>query len=586
MSSDPNLYINARNVAQPASIVGTDGEPPVIDQSSLWREWSLDDIYVGQAGRLKHVPKVNDWVRNTRTLERFYVESVNETTLVPKLVKIEANVNVNEMSSTEGRFFAGNHVATPCARQIFYDNSVAKPTLKIPSQFHVQGTTPHYAVAYRGAIAGVGGEAISIRYDENNTIIGHEIPLIPITQALNPDTGTKVNTQWILPDFYTEHDLEEGELITIYIYDDRGGFRGRTNFVVEYSALLRDVSDADKFISAISLDSFYIDSSDENNLLIPEQILKNSINLMGKVHYSDGSIVSYPIDGNKFELLYLDRASEAVASTKGVLVLKYYLGEREKSVHVRNTGSSLNTSPNFITRSFNYTIVERDGAYSVKLYPVPRWINASTGYKLDWYLFTLDRNQWIDVTNDVYITSNSPTRRLNGLLYGPLQQLNVAIDLGVINNTFKEHIHPQTVDIRLMRPASDTSDDRWYIGYETNQAPMYGEGLVCTARNLGSSSYAYNISNSCSTLEDFLDKVYRPSKPQFRTSKEVEAPKPNMFKIIIGTAEYEYPIRKWNEDLTIPRTVRVTDTVKVVFFTRYNNNDVFYCMSPLPVLLI
>ena len=47
------------------------------------------------------------------------------------------------------------------------------------------------------------------------------------------------------------------------------------------------------------------------------------------------------------------------------------------------------------------------------------------------------------ITNSVYITQNSPNRSLNGKLFGPLQQLDVAIDLGVINNTFREHIHPQ-----------------------------------------------------------------------------------------------------------------------------------------------
>ena len=81
---------------------------------------------------------------------------------------------------------------------------------------------------------------------------------------------------------------------------------------------------------------------------------------MGKVHYSDGSTITYPVDGNKFELLYLDKAAESVASTKGSLSLVYYLADNEKSVHVIN-----NNNRHLIVRSFNYTIVERDGAYSV-----------------------------------------------------------------------------------------------------------------------------------------------------------------------------------------------------------------------------
>lgn len=570
-----NTPVYARGLANPVNVVGIDGEPPIYDETQVWRRWAMHDIYLGQEGFRKYIPKVNDFVEDINTMLVYKVVSIDPTTLVPELVKITTKTNTDEMTSSEGRFFAGGTLATPCARQIFYDNSVARPTLKIPSQFHIQGTTPHHAIAFKGTVAGAGGVPISVRYDQNFNIIGNEIPLVPVKQN-DPNN----NTQWILPDFYTSHELEEGEMILILIYDDRGGLVSRTNWIVEYSALLRDVSDADKFISDISLESFYIDSSDESNLLIPEQVLKNSVNLMGKVHYTDGSMITYPVDGNKFELIYLDRAAESVASTKGVLVLKYYLADNEKSVHVIN-----NNSRHFITRSFNYTIIEREGAYSVKLYPVPKWINDNIGYQLDWYMFTLDRNQWLDVTNSVYITHSSPTKKLNGKLYGPVQQIDVAIDLGVINNTFREHIHPQTVDIRLLRPAGDPTGDRYLIGFEAYQNPPYGENLICLAKMQSANKYLFNIANGFTVLEDWLEKIYYNTGPQYRTKREPNAPKPNMFKIIVNNREYEFPIRKWNEDLSIPEVVKITDTVKVLFFSRTNNNDLFFSIAPLPLVI-
>ena len=557
-----NQPVYGRGIAANVSIVGIDGEPPILDDSQVWRIWAIHDIYLGQEGHRKYVPKVGDFVLDTNTFTYYKVIAVNQTTLVPELEEISSKTSSDEMSKDEGRFFSGGTLATPCARQIFYDDSVVRPTLTVPAQFHIQGSLPHHAIAFKGTVAGAGGLPISVRYDASYNVIGNEIPLEPIGQQ-DPNNLT----QWYLPPFYSAHELEQGEMVLILVYDDKGGLLSRTNFIVEKSALLRDVSDADKFISAISIDSMYIDAKDESNLLIPEQILKNSINIMGKVHYTDGTIVTYPVDGNKFELLYLDRASESTVGVKGTLVLKYYLGTNEKSVNVIN-----NNNRYFVTRSFNYTITERDGAYSVKLYPVPRWVNDTVGYQLDWYLFTLDRNQWIDVTNDVYITSNSPIRSLNGKLFGPNQQLNVAIDLGVLNNTFREYIHPQQVDIRLLRNAA-------------YQNPPYGEGLVCNVRVLTGTNYTYNFANSCTDLDDWLRKVYYSTMPQYRTNRENQAPKPNMFKLLVGGQEHEFPISMWNQDLSVPTRCKATSTVSLVFFTRYNNNDVFYSIAPFPVVI-
>lgn len=570
-----NLPIYSRGIGGPAPIVGTDGYPPIVDETQVWRRWALHDIFLGQEGNNKYVPKVNDFVEDINTLIVYRVNSIDATTLVPDLVQLSKSTT-NDLTTTEmGRFFAGGTLATPCARQIFYDDSVIRPTLTVPAQFHIQGSLPHHAIAFKGTIAGAGGTPISVRYDSSFNPISNAIPLEPILQQ-----DPNLHTQWFLPPFYTSHRLEEGEMILILVYDDKGGVLSRTNFIVEKSALLRDVSDADKFISAISLESFYIDSSDETNLLIPENILKDSINLMGKVFYTDGSTMTYPVDGNKFELLYLDRASESTVTSKGTLVLKYYLANNEKSVHVVN-----NNNRYFITRSYQYTIIERDGSYSVKLYPVPRWVNDNIGWQLDWYLFTLDRNQFYNVTNSVYINRNSPTQQLNGKLYGPTQQLNVSIDLGTINNSFRQYVHPQQVDIRFLRNAADQTDDRWEIGFEAYQNPAYGKGLHLLVKSIATNSNVINIANSCTTLDDFLNKVYYPTLPQYRTNREPNAPKPNMFKIILGDNSIEFPIRKWNEDLTIPFDIPATATPIILWYINTTDNDLYLSLSPLPVLI-
>lgn len=576
----PNIPVHSHGVANTSNVVGIDGEPPILDDSQVWRLWAMKDIYLGQEGHRKYVPKVDDYILDTITQIQYKVIRIDPTTLVPELEEIARKTQTDEITANEGRFFSGGSLATPCARQIFYDDSVVRPTLTVPSQFHVQGSLPHHAIAYKGSINGNGGVPVSVRYDASFNPIGHTIPLEPILQR-----DPNIKTQWYLPPFYSTTELEQGEMLLILIYDDKGGLLSRTNWIVERSALLRDVSDADKFVSAISLESFFIDASDETNLLIPEQVLKNSVNLMGKVHYTDGTSVSYPVDGSKFELLYMDRAAESIASSKGVLVLKYYLADKEKAVNVIN-----NNHRYFITRSFHYTITERDGAYSVKLYPVPVWVNDSVGWGLDWYMFTLDRNQWFNVTNDVYINQNSPTQSFNGKLYGPTQQLNVSIDLGSINGTFRQYVHPQQVDIRLLRPATDDTGDQYIVGFEAYQNPPYGEGLRALAKLNGVTNYTLDLSNSANTKEKWLDLVYYRTKPQYRTSKEPNAPAPNMFKLILkldngSDFEMELPVDSWNRPIVVNQAIKRVQTVKILFFTRYNSNDVFYSMGFMPLLV-
>ena len=86
-------------------------------------------------------------------------------------------------------------------------------------------------------------------------------------------------------------------------------------------------------------------------------------------------------------------------------------------------------------------------------------------------------------------------------------------------------------------------------------------------------------------LEEWLEKVYYTTKPQYRTSREPNAPKPNMFKLIIKNNEYEFPIRKWNTELQISAQVTATDVVKVLFFSRTQDNDVYYSIAPMSVII-
>ena len=104
-------------------------------------------------------------------------------------------------------------------------------------------------------------------------------------------------------------------------------------------------------------------------------------------------------------------------------------------------------------------------------------------------------------------------------------------------------------------------------------------------KSIATNSNVINIANSCTTLDDFLNKVYYPTLPQYRTNREPNAPKPNMFKIILGDNSIEFPIRKWNEDLTIPFDIPATATPVILWYINTTDNDLYLSLSPLPVLI-
>ena len=69
-------------------ITGTDGIAPVYEPDSVWKIWNLDEIFKGQEGKGKYVPKVNDYVCDIETNEYYIVVSIDTTTMIAELRKI------------------------------------------------------------------------------------------------------------------------------------------------------------------------------------------------------------------------------------------------------------------------------------------------------------------------------------------------------------------------------------------------------------------------------------------------------------------------------------------------------------------
>ena len=122
-------------------IVGTDGYTPLYQENAAWRQWSIEEIYRGEEGLNKFIPKVKDWVCEPETGKMWRVANLDLVTYIPELVPINIfqDVTVNQIIGMS----PGNH-------RVYYDRSITPHTLAVDSFMRVYGSENSYARIYKG----------------------------------------------------------------------------------------------------------------------------------------------------------------------------------------------------------------------------------------------------------------------------------------------------------------------------------------------------------------------------------------------------------------------------------------------------
>jgi hypothetical protein len=299
-------------------------------------------------------------------------------------------------------------------------------------------------------------------------------------------------------------------------------------------------------------------------LAYPVNVLVSSLNLFGRVTYSDGTSIRLPVDGTKFQLFGLDTYLSTQIGQKPDLLLKYNVSPDEVAYGVDGYDG------NSITERYKLTTMNVNGAYAVKLFGYPVWIDALNGYKLEWYLFNMERDSYHRVTAHVRVDGNSQTWK--PLAYGTSQDLRVSVNLRDVDPTYKDHIHSQTINVVLLHPATEVNLSNWTIGFDPNQEPPYGRELKAKHTFVNTTLSKIDISQGETTVDAWLERMYWQTKPIHNPAVEVKAPLPNMFAIVVGEDEYEFDLGQWSSLLSIPDLIRNYDTCFVKFMRRTPDN--------------
>jgi hypothetical protein len=552
--------------------------PPVliVDKNRGYREWLASEIYTG-SGTGRYVPNVDDSVRDwTQGVLR--VISVDYSTGL-SVTKLWTPPNdPSAISDADILLGAGPGYQSESYRA-YIDQSVLPHTLALDKRVHIYGSTASYIKLFRGTDISVTGEVVSQMYDSGGTFLGENIPLelvaVPAFQGRSLITnGTSVaelamdvtNMAIKTPKVgYTTKSFSDGDVVTAVVYDDAGGVVSIAKFLVKNTAFIRTTDASTKYIKSISVETPFLSQSDPKTIQYPINMPVSALNLIGVVTYSDGSQLRMPVDGTKFSMYGLQDFIATIEGQTMDVVLSYALSPGEVNYITESSPSK------HIGEAYKVTTIKADGAYSIKLFVSPVWIDALNGYSLDYFLYNLDREDVYPVTNLVQMGSDS--RAFNPTQYGTVQKISVGINLNEVDPSFANYRHVQEFDITLLKQGTDKTGDNWTVGYTSGQNPPYGVGVKAMAKFINVGNWQLDLSCGLTTVADWLNKVFYPTQPLFDPGSEAKAPAPNFFALVYGNTRLEVPISQWNSTIVMGETFVDGKVLNVEFFLRNASTD-------------
>lgn len=535
-------------------------QPPVLirDPDRSFSVWNIKDIYNGTLATGVYVPNVDDLVVDYDE-GWFRVIAVDQTTGLSTLSKWEPPKSANQINTDDLLLGAGPGVVAESYRA-YLDTSVMPHTLACDSRLHLYGTQAGYIKIFKGTNIGVDGDVISAYFDQGGNFLGENIPLELV--AMPDQNNTAIKAPMV---GYTLREFVDGELVTAVVYSDDGQTLSIAKLLIKNTAFVRTTDASMKYIQAIDLESPFISPSNPNLIQYPINMPVASLNLMGVVTYSDGSKIRMPVDGTKFQIFGLDNYIATIQGQQLPVALVYNLSDNEFNYMANPSG------PKTISKEYQATTMEADGAYSVKLFAYPIWVDELHGYRLESWLYNLDRQRVYNVTN--YVQAAQGSRAFDPVTYGSIQHIALAVDMNRVDPAYARYRHAQTFDVTLLTEGSEQLVDNWTVGFSPSQDPPYGRAMEAKAKMVNQNLWQMRIDNLETVFDRWLDKTYYATQPLFDANSENKAPAPNYFAIVFDTYRVEFPISQWNQILELPQAPIEGRPIFIQWIKRSNQND-------------
>lgn len=474
--------------------------------------------------------KVNSVAENLKsTLERWYVQS-------------SADSNVSDsihIFGQPGGFNQGERV-------LAVDYSVLPNKAVIDKR--ILCPDADYALLYLGSVFGDEQKIISATYANRNEMTSKRINLT--LAAIDNRLNRTIKTTEPFSVTMSQEELPPGSRTTLAFYKEDGTLLPPTYILgTQHTAYLRDHNIGTRFVTTIELlTPWFTDSNQTDLLLVPINFPIKQVVFRAKVNYSNGDSEVLPVDGTRFKLFGIEQFKPtSVGDTTGELVLVYTLSEGEQ-VFLAKPGA-----PKSISKTYLVQASLPEGCYTPKIYtyPVPK---PSSGYGLKHFLYTLDRNEVVDVTEVVKLNNQSPAFDPTG--YGYVQRLIFNLRLSDANPIYADWTVAQTTAITLkVGPTDDGA--KWNVNYN-NTVTM--EGYTSEPAVIYDNTINLNH-GKLETQQAWLDKLYKPVMPLYQPEMEL-LPQPTHFEIWdVDGEHWRFPLDRWNFNNTITKAYANGDTL-------------------------
>lgn len=561
MSTLPNNTIN--------SVVGTDGHTPIENYYSTFHRWDWDEIYWGQEGHNKFIPKVGDEIRRRSPRGEYEVTRVDELTLIPQVVPISYNDQNAEDNDLNYLIGVGPGQQSNFMR-VYVDKSVTPHVLAVDKSLWIGGEDAYEAIIFKGSpVFGSIQEPVSLLFDSTNQLIGNKIPLELAERT--PGSGELKKT---VATANTLHDLQDNEPVTIVFYGQDGHEVSKRLLLVENSAFINASQDPYEVIEDISIESPWLSPGDPTMVEFPLNLTMDSLNLMGVAHLRSGRQIRLPVDGNKFKIAGLEAMVSTIPNHKYPTRLVYTLAPNEISdrlvVHTDRT----------INKSYTFRTTQEEGMYSVRLYCYPIWVSAAAGYRLRWFMFNLDRKVHYEVPASA-ITISSTGSPFDPLAYGARQNLHVSVSLRKVDPVYRNVEHAQNFIVTLLGPGTGPGP-RWNVqdvGYDP-----YGGDMMAKMQFVNNNLRYLSLAGTATNREDWIAKTYYLANPLYDRNSETKAPAPDRFWIKTDSSvEMEVSVNDWNAKIPVNFQIQANDTLFLRFAKRTPSNTLQLAMGAMHI---
>lgn len=541
-------------------VIGIDGYTPIYQPDARWTIWSIHDIYMGNEGKNRFIPKVGDYVVEPETGIIYIVTDLNNVTYIPELtpISLRSETQLDEItSSTKDNY------------RIYYDKSITPYTLSVDALLRIYSNTATYARIYKGHFID-DNNIISRRYDNNGNFLGHDIPLQLV--AMNSHDNYAIKS---IPPCNTNAELQDGETCTVVVFDSNSKVITKVTCIVEETTYVAQAYAEQKYIINIYLKTPFINPTNDTEVNYPVNLPIDSFNPIGVVQYNDGTSVEYPIDNDKFRLYGLDQFVSTIIGHRVPLVLSYRLDSNEATI------DAVTSDNYFVTKPYTLVVSNPNTSYNVKLFIYPVWVDEIVGYKLRAYLMNLDRNVLFDVTDKISVALNSPT--FNGKMYGITQRITFNVLLSQVSPLYQDFAHTQVFDFMLRAPATNTSAETlWEVKNNVpSSGPFYGANIRAEVDALTRKRLRFDY--GITSVEDFIAKTYLRTNPLYNPLFELEPLTPTHIEVKYQSDTFLVDINQFNQEFILSNPANQYDNITITFLKQTLNDYLYLSVCEVPI---